>query len=153
MKIFIHVLLLALLVLATKAVDDSACAGELSNLLACQVDLPNPVACFTCYDSALGEEDPESCQDGEDQFCQAFEPCKDSCGNCVDEVYAVVGCAGDEYFGASCNIDCQGGTGGVAGVTDGTGGTRSTGSAAPAGHLVMPLFSVMGAMVALTFIG
>jgi len=129
MKIFINALLLALLVLATKA--DDVCDGENNNFFSCLANLDDQgTACSACYVSAFPTELPGSCQEGEDQFCPAFDTCKDSCGDCVDEVFALLDCLADDTFG-NCNIDC---------------------SAAPVGHLVMPLFSVVGAMVTLSFI-
>jgi len=129
MKIFIHTLLLALLVLATKAHDD-VCNEEDSNLSACESALADQgAACVACYVDALGGEVPAGCKEGY-QFCAGFNRCRDSCGDCVDEVLAVVDCAANNAL-ENCHIDC---------------------SSAPAGHLAMTLFSVVGAMVALPFI-
>ena len=145
MKIVVHVLLLALLVLATKAEDFPPQCEELVNDLAfCVIALEDGGdACLECYGNAFPAVFPGSCQEGEDVFCAGFAPCKDSCGNCVDDVYTFLDCVADDSFG-NCNIDCEGITGGT--------GEGGTGSAAPAGHLVTTVFSVMGAMVTLSFI-
>jgi len=111
MKISIHVLLLALVVITTKA-DDSVCDGETSNLSACELALVDQgAACVACYINALGDEEPATCQEGADRFCAGFVPCMDDCGNCVDEVYALLDCVANDAFGESCNIDCQGSSG------------------------------------------
>jgi len=153
MKIFIKALLLALLVLATKADDaiPSQCLSDFQAVVGCVAGLENQGEnCLECVGNAFPEE-VSTCEAGKAEYCSNFNSCSDTCGDCIDEVNDYVSCVGEDFLGSSCTLDCSAAPAGPDG-TGGTGSNGSTDSATPVGHLVMPLFSVVGAMVTLSFI-